>query len=205
MTLDPRPGEGGLFLLDLASGARRRLADDAGPPGAIEENLHRCPAFSPDGRRIASELIAPDGSAAVIEIDVASGASRHVAPGRHGRPAWSPDGRLLALCSLTDGAERRVRIFDLASGAESTLPVNCPFRAGPVWDSDGTIWVLVDQKRSPTLLGFSAAGVELARIPLALPVDPSFWGVFEVRRTADGAWWVLVERYTSDLYLLASD
>jgi len=201
-TLDLRPGEGGLVVVDLASGVRRKLADDAGPPGALEENLHRCPAFSPDGRRIATELLFSDGSAALTVLEVDGGAPRRVAPGRHERPAWSPDGLRLATCPLSDGNDRKVRVHDLGSGAETALPIDCPFRAGPVWDREGTLWVLTDQKKRPTLVGYSGAGDERARLPLALPIDPSFWGVFEVRRTDDGSWWVLVERYTADLFLL---
>jgi len=202
-TLDPRPEARGLYLVDLATGARRRLVGDAGPAGAIEENLHRCPSFSPDGRQLAVELLAEDGSAALAVVDLESGAARAIATGRHGRAAWSPDGGRLAYCSNADGSDRKVRTYDLATQRESPLPIDCPFRAGPVWDRDGVLWVLVDQKTRPTLVGYRAGARELHRLPLALPIDPSFWGVFEVRRTADGAWWVLVERYTSDLFLLA--
>ncbi len=202
-TFDPRPGERGLFLHDLRTGARRRLVADAGPPGRLEENLHRCPSFSPDGRSVAAELLAEDGSASLAVIEVHDGSVRRLAAGRFGRPAWSPEGRRLAVCPLADGAERRVRLVDVAAPAPTTLPIECPFRAGPIWDAEGTLWILVDQKASPALAGFTAAGREIARVPLGLPIDPSFWGVFDVRRTAAGAWWVLVERYTSDLFLLA--
>jgi dipeptidyl aminopeptidase/acylaminoacyl peptidase len=89
-----------IWLLDLASGASRRLTANKGPDTS--------PAFSPDGRRVAFlskreadkatqiYVIATDGGEAERLTEMPIGVSR---------PKWFPDGKRIAFVSALIGAD----------------------------------------------------------------------------------------------------
>jgi Tol biopolymer transport system component len=64
-----RGTEAGAYLVDLRSGGRRPL------PG-----INNAGVFSPDGRRVLIANRQPDGNRELVELDLASGRSRVVAP-----------------------------------------------------------------------------------------------------------------------------
>ena len=201
------PDSLGLWVLDLASGARRRVGDDAGPPSLIERNFDRRPAWSPDGRWIVFEsLDRSTGSGLWLAAADGSG-ERLLAAGSFGPPAFSPDGGLLAA-----GARQQQRIalflFPLAGGEPRPLPGPCAFREGPIWEPDGeSLRQLADERHAPRLVAVRRDGHGEAAVPISLttPADPSFWGIFVVRRAGPAGWIYLLERYESDLYLLTPE
>ena len=198
-------GQRGLWVLDLATGARRRVIEDRGPEGLIEESLARRPAWSPDGARLAFRALGTEEGDGLRIVEVDSGRERLLARGSFEVPAWSPDGRSIAACLHRDGSFLPA-IVDAASGAVRLLSGSCPFREGPIWEADSRRLRLLSGERSrPTLVGLSSDGQPpAAEIPLQHPDDPAFWGIFVVRRGGPDAWIYLLERYESDLYLLTS-
>lgn len=195
----------GLWVLDLATGTRRRVVEDRGPEGLIEESLARRPAWSPDGARLAFRALGTEEGDGLRIVEVESGRQRLLAPGSFEAPAWSPDGRSIAACLHRDGSFWPA-VVDAASGAVRLLSGSCPFREGPIWEADSRRLRLLSGERSrPTLVGLSSDGQPpAAEIPLQHPDDPAFWGIFVVRRGGPDAWIYLLERYESDLYLLTS-
>lgn len=89
-----------LWLVDVASGATRRLTAGTGKDSA--------PAFSPDGKKVAfiSDRM---GQAQIHVIPVDGGEAVQVttlARGVAGPPAWSPDGKLIAFAAGPQGEPR---------------------------------------------------------------------------------------------------
>jgi Tol biopolymer transport system component/DNA-binding winged helix-turn-helix (wHTH) protein len=114
---DPAPGADSIELVELESGATRRLGDGL------------CPSFSPDGRRVAF-LASREGAVDVVVLDLGNGAERRVArdvglPGfveanLDRRPAWSPDGARLIVERMRASGWDLVEI-ELATGALRSL------------------------------------------------------------------------------------
>ena len=190
----------GLAEIELATGVRRLRAGDAREPGFSDGALFRCPAYAPDGATIAFPAVGDDGVGGLYLL-AGESAARRALVGSFGPSAWSPSGRRLAACDFGPDEPFAV-VLDVATGVETRTTIPCPFRAGPIWEGEESLWLLADQKVRPTLVRHALDGRELERRELGLARDPTFWGAFDVRRSADGRWWVLVERYESDLYLL---
>jgi hypothetical protein len=190
----------GLWVLDLATGARRRVAEDRGELGLPESNAARRPAWSPDGGRIAYEGVgAPEGSG-VFVVDLESGRRRLLAPGVFGNLAWSRDGRFLAASGA--GHESGFAVIDAARGGARRVGGAGAYRASAFFRTDGRVVFLADQTTRPRLIPFDPA--TLAPAPpeaVELPIDASFWGLFELVPDRRGGYLATVERYESDLYL----
>jgi hypothetical protein len=77
-------------LYDVKKGEHRKL----GPAGGWGE---QAVAWSPDGRQLAYERAAGDGTGAIHVVDLATGQDRRVAAGSS--PTWRSGGQLLAVCS----------------------------------------------------------------------------------------------------------
>ncbi|HET9862003.1 MAG TPA: winged helix-turn-helix domain-containing protein [Steroidobacteraceae bacterium] len=87
----------GLFVIDAAGGAERKLAD-----GAFTQEALMQPSWSPDGATLAFSAVDPGGSHGVRLLDLASLSVRSLPTPEcwhAGAPAFSADGRQLAwLC-----------------------------------------------------------------------------------------------------------
>ncbi|MFN3944449.1 MAG: S9 family peptidase [Allosphingosinicella sp.] len=108
-----------LSLLDLASGTARPLAWSAAEPARYENAR-----FSPDGRAVIAITNRGSDVRRLAEIDIASGAVRHLSP----ELRWdiedydiSRDGRLLAYAVNEEGFSR-VHLLDRTTGRELALP-----------------------------------------------------------------------------------
>jgi Tol biopolymer transport system component len=128
---DPPPGRATLGLVDLESGERRDLGDAL------------CPAFSPDGSRLAF-LGWRQGDDGLFVLDLRSDELRTVARnesrGKHDeadllrRPAWSPDGRWIAFdARLPIGGGLRLARSD----GSSERSLGGRLVGLPAWSGDG--------------------------------------------------------------------
>lgn len=103
-----------------------------------------CPAWSPDGRRIAFSV--GGGNNADIAVMRANGTHRHLltrAAGADYCPQWSPDGRWLVFTSARnrkDGARHNWEVYSMrADGSQETrLSNNAGEDYASTWSPDGT-------------------------------------------------------------------
>ncbi len=105
-----------LYLLDVASGAVRRLTTSPG--------YDRAPAFAPDGRSIAYTCSAGRGQPTdVCIIGVDGGQPRNITQRWDldpGAPAWTTDGRSVSFEAETEGS---VQLFRVAAGGGAVQQV----------------------------------------------------------------------------------
>jgi Tol biopolymer transport system component/DNA-binding winged helix-turn-helix (wHTH) protein len=187
------------YLRDGTEGAELWIVDastgETGPLGTARPAGQA--AWSPDGKAIA--FPAADG---LRLLSVESGRETLLAPGDYGPPAWSPDGAWLA-ASAHGSARSGLYLVPAAGGEPTRIDARHSFRNPPLWEVDGSgVSILVDERTAPRLVTIDRAGRPIAERRLAFTPDPSFWGIFAVRRLRDG-WLYLQERYESDLYLLS--
>lgn len=123
-----------LFVVDLATGATRRLTHNVAP--------ERSPRWSPDGRAILFTAVRLDrwenGNGDLWLLDVVTGATKDLTPGHTGRftnPVFSQDGMSLFAGSGYGTTRFPVRI-DVVSGAIAPLIETSGVAGASSWSSD---------------------------------------------------------------------
>jgi hypothetical protein len=117
-------GNGTLAYVRGGSGSRLSIVDERGTTVADREELRRYqyPRFSPNGRRIALQIVSPEAASGDIWVhDIASRAlSRLTSRGTVGRATWTPDGkRLVYTIEQAEGfGETRAVAADGSGGEE---------------------------------------------------------------------------------------
>ncbi len=61
------------------------------------------PRISPDGTRVAAEIVGDDGTSAIWVADAIRGTLSRVTAGEASSPVWTPDGQQVVFASLGDG------------------------------------------------------------------------------------------------------
>ncbi len=128
-----------IYLQDVATGKRRKLASFKGINGA--------PAWSPDGRRLALTL-SRDGNPEIYTMDVKSGALNRLT--RNGaidtEPVWTPDGRNIVFTSDRGGT---AQIYEVAAtgGSARRLTFEGKYNAGADISPDGRKIAMVHGER----------------------------------------------------------
>ncbi len=115
-----------IFVVDVASGARRKLTDD------VQDYGH--PRWSPDGKRLAAQVTGVDsvGSRLAL-IDVASGATQLVGPqgGIVDIYAWSPDGsQIIYSGEETQTYHGDIWLYDVAADESKALLTDLEWNPG---------------------------------------------------------------------------
>lgn len=147
-----------LFLLDVASGERRRLTD--------MDTVHLSPTLSPDGSQVAF-LSVRGGPPQIYVLPSAGGEVRQVTElpgGVGGGPVWSPDGTRIAFTAgrqvpprdptmpyrvrravwradaigLVDDAVQDVYVVAASGGNPQRLTDDAWLNVNPIWTHDGT-------------------------------------------------------------------
>lgn len=121
-----------IYVLDLARGARRKLA---GYPG-----MNASPAVSPDGRSLAL-VLSKDGNPELYVQDLVSGRLSRLtrtAAAAEASPSWSPDGKSLAYVSDGTGAPQ-VYVVGARGGRSKRLTLYGAENVAPDWGPDGRL------------------------------------------------------------------
>lgn len=114
----------GLYLMDAAGTAARRLTDRA----FRDER----PSWSPDGHRLAYCVLEENGMF-VHRFDLAAGRAVRVVGGSS--PAWSPDGSRLLFVGVRDN--RPTLLLVSPEGKDEVRLISGPGAADPAWSPDG--------------------------------------------------------------------
>jgi TolB protein len=118
-----------IYLQDVASGSRRKVASFPGVNGA--------PAWSPDGRRLALTL-SQDGNPEIYIMELAGGSLRRLTrnPAIDTEPAWAPDGKSLVFTSDRGGSPQLYRMA-ARGGQPVRLTFEGKYNAGADISPDG--------------------------------------------------------------------
>ncbi|ONI70180.1 amidohydrolase [Kribbella sp. ALI-6-A] len=139
----------GIHRLDLRTGAIVALTDD--PTEEAE------PAVSPDGRKIAFTV----DTAAIVELDLTTGARRTVVPAQAGTtvfgPSYSPDGKL-AYVRLTGPAS------DLVIGDAVVTSGKDVFALPPSWASANELFYTADGQVMKHRVGGAAQAIAFTAV-----------------------------------------
>lgn len=130
----PRAGKPDLFLVDPATGSSKNLTTTA-------DRIELWPAWSPDGKQIATATWMDDGSRQT-EITVmaadGSGRKRIASPDDGGTlvcPTWSADGKRIAYARLFGTPPRsEIRIVNADGSDDKMIAENASL---PAWSPDG--------------------------------------------------------------------
>lgn len=121
--------QSGIFIEDVATGARRLVSQFPGINGA--------PAWSPDGRKLAL-VLSKSGSPNIYIMDIGSHALTQVTHDFYinTEPSWSPDGHSLLFTSNRSGGPQ-IYQYSLGSGSVSRLSYDGDYNARGSFTHDG--------------------------------------------------------------------
>jgi Tol biopolymer transport system component/PKD repeat protein len=179
----------GLYVIDVAGGAPRRLAITG-----VEDAAD--PAWSPDGSRIAFSAVAVNGERRrVFSAPAAGGGASQLTSGglKQWAPSWSPDGREIAFLNtpiVNDSQAGRDQLAKTASGGGGTDVLYGNPRPGdaagtPAWSPDGAhiafgleAWGSNDWRCDGQLMTIAADGGTATRVMCNPHAAPTFidWG-----------------------------
>jgi TolB protein len=124
-----------IYLQELASGSRRKVASFKGINGA--------PSWSPDGQRLALTL-SQDGNPEIYVMDLNTKALKRLtnSPAIDTEPVWAPDGKSIVFTSDRGGSPQLYRI-SAWGGQPERLTVDGKYNAGADYSPDGNKLAMV--------------------------------------------------------------
>jgi serine/threonine-protein kinase len=115
-------------------------------PLSEKHGLYRHPRLSPDGRRLAVDLMSEEGRNVWIYEISRDTLTRLTFEGRDTRPVWSPDGRHIAYYSGITG-KYSVNLVSAVGGNELEVLTSRSYVNMPTsWSSDGKVLILVARR-----------------------------------------------------------
>jgi len=129
--------DGSIYAIDANGGDPELLIDNP-----WRREMMMIPVWSPDGKRIAYQLVPPAGSPRGIYVSDSDGRNERLVADLasiKGRYSWSPDGKKLAISFRGDQIQALVHIVDAASGETFCLGDGDAFvqQATPSFSPDG--------------------------------------------------------------------
>ncbi len=145
--------DGDLYVVNVRTGAARRLAGDAA-----------WPTWSPSGSLLAYESDEGDGGRIFVVAPSSGRRASLPARGDDRRPAWSPrDGRIAFECR--DGDRWHVCVLDTGDGRRTMLTPGANDAFAPAWSRDGErIAFIGDRDGNDQLYIMRADGTGLVRL-----------------------------------------
>lgn len=125
----------GIYLQDIATGARRLLTEFPGINGA--------PAWSPDGQKLAL-VLSKAGSPNIYLMDIATHSLKQITNDFYinTEPSFAPDGRSLIFTSNRSGGPQIYQV-DLNSGATSRITFDGDYNARASYTRDGKYLAMI--------------------------------------------------------------
>ena len=169
-SLSDQGGNTDLYVMDLETGAKRRLTE--------APSIETAPSFSPDGSRIVFESDR-SGSPQLYVMPAAGGQAQRISfgSGRYGTPVWSPRGDLIAFTKQNAG---RFHIGVMRTdGSEERLLTSSFLDEGPTWSPNGRVVMFTRETQgatgAPAVHSVDVTGRNLRRVPTpAASSDPSW-------------------------------
>ena len=198
-----RTGKGELWVIDVSSGARRRIET---PGDAVQ------PRWSPRGDRVAYWGVSMAGQRDVFTVAAAGGGAVAVTTdvAIDWDPVWSPDGRHLTFSSDRGGTMNLWRVpIDEASGQALGPPV--PLSAPSGWagyaslSGDGRTLAYANREVRTTLM---RAALDPLRGRISSPPAVVLRGSLELRDQAlspDGEWVAFTTEGREDVFVVRAD
>ena len=163
-----------------------------------ERQPQNWPRLSPDGRRMARQIVDPTrGNPDIWVEDLQDGSLVRVTTdtGSDVLPVWSPDGRRLAYASGTL-KERRLSIAAAdGTGAAQELPCPGAYCEPTDWSPDGRSLIV---NTRPTLIGSNVWRVSLEPGGSAMPILSGPFPEYDARVSPNGHWLAYVWRRLAD-------
>jgi TolB protein len=132
-----------------------------------------CPAWSPDGTRIA---LSRDGDIVVVTTDGAE-LRELTGAGLNSRPSWSPDGRKLVF-DASRGGGLDIYVVSSRGGPVKRLTSSPGQDWAPDWSPDGRLIAFSRgdfADSTAALYLMNANGTEIRRVPLPVPAVIPDW------------------------------
>ncbi len=209
-------GEAGLWVVNVSTGAQRKLEVDRAVQASWSPHGHRI-AYTARPRRAAAEANTSSSATRVLDIwTVPARGGQPVQVTNHPKsdwsPAWSPDGRYLYFVSDRGGSMNLWRVaIDEASGRTLGEPqaITTPaqYLAHPSVSGDGRVIAYCAKTETGNIqrIAIDPARASVAGEPAWVTKGSQAWANPDV--TVDGEWIVAYtrEQPEGDLYVMTSD
>jgi TolB protein len=157
-----------IYLQDVASGSRRKVASFPGINGA--------PSWAPDGQRLALTL-SQDGNPEIYVMDLNTKALKRLtnSPAIDTEPVWAPDGKSIVFTSDRGGSPQLYRI-SAWGGQPQRLTFDGKYNAGADYSPDGNKLAMVHGEDGAYRIAVLDLGSGLMRVLTdgTLDESPSF-------------------------------